>query len=216
MKILELFAGSRSFSNVAENLGYKTYSTDIVAFKKINQVSNIFNFDIEKMLLEFGKPNIIWASPPCTTFSVASVYRHWKQNKNTLTPKSKEAEIGIKIIKKTIEIIETLKPKYFYIENPRGILRKLNIINNKNFIKNTVWYCQYFDGVGINRAKPTDIWTNNINWIPKKQCKNNNKYCNHVRAPRGSKTGTQGLKNNYERSKIPNNLCKEILSVSIN
>ena len=98
MKILELFAGSRSFSNVAENLGYKTYSTDIVAFKKINQVSNIFNFDIEKMLLEFGKPNIIWASPPCTTFSVASVYRHWKKNKNTLTPKSKEAEIGIKII----------------------------------------------------------------------------------------------------------------------
>ena len=29
---------------------------------------------------------------------------------------------------------------------------------------------------------------------------------------RGSKTGTQGLKNNYERSKIPEQLCYDILT----
>ena len=38
-----------------------------------------------------------------------------------------------------------------------------------------------------------------------------NKNCHHEEAPRGSRTGTQGLKDNYERSKIPYELCKEIL-----
>jgi len=35
--------------------------------------------------------------------------------------------------------------------------------------------------------------------------------CHHEKAPRGSKTGTQGLKGNYERSIVPYELCKEIL-----
>ena len=38
MKVLELFAGSRSFSKVAEEFGYKTYTTDYEPFDKINQV----------------------------------------------------------------------------------------------------------------------------------------------------------------------------------
>ena len=33
----------------------------------------------------------------------------------------------------------------------------------------------------------------------------------HEAAPRGSRTGTQGLKNNYERSKIPYLLTREII-----
>ena len=44
-------------------------------------------------------------------------------------------------------------------------------------------------------------------------CKNGSK-C-HIAAPRGSKTGTQGLKNAYERSKLPILLCKEILNSCI-
>jgi hypothetical protein len=80
--------------------------------------------------------------------------------------------------------------------------------------KATVWYCRY----GDKRAKPTDIWSNHIyslfntkGWHPKSECFNGNKKCHHESAPRGSKTGTQGLKGNYERSKIPYELCKEIL-----
>ena len=67
--------------------------------------------------------------------------------------------------------------------------------------------------------KPTDIWSNNIydmfnltGWIPKEPCFAGNKKCHHEEAPRGSKTGTQGLKNNYERSKIPRQLCLDILT----
>ena len=89
--------------------------------------------------------------------------------------------------------------------------------DNTLFVKNpiirhTVTYCQYEMDKEPNerRMKPTDIWTNNAKWVPQPMCKNGDP-C-HISAPRGSRTGTQGLKNNYERSKIPYDLCKEILS----
>jgi len=75
----------------------------------------------------------------------------------------------------------------------------------ENLLRRTVTYCQY----GDTRMKPTDIWTNHKQWTPKPICKNGDS-C-HVSAPRGSRTGTQGLKGNMERSVVPRNLCIEIL-----
>ena len=75
------------------------------------------------------------------------------------------------------------------MENPRGVLRKLDVV--KGLPKHTVWYCTY----GDDRAKPTDIWTNDLFWTPRPVCKNGNKDCHHVPAPRGSRTGRQGRKN---------------------
>ena len=49
MKVLELFAGSRSFSKVAESYGFDTYTTDFKPFDKINQVCDIFDFDLNKV-----------------------------------------------------------------------------------------------------------------------------------------------------------------------
>ena len=48
-------------------------------------------------------------------------------------------------------------------------------------------------------------------WHPRPKCHNNNPKCHHERAPRGSKTGTQGLNGDYERSIIPLQLCEEII-----
>ena len=197
MNILELFAGSRSIGKVAENLGYNVFSSDIIQYEKINYCISILDFDTNKVPF---KPDIIWASPPCTSFSVASIGKNWYVDK---TPKSEKAKLGIKLVQKTIEIIEYYKPKFFFIENPRGMLRKM--IFMEKFDRHTITYCQY----GDNRMKPTDIWTNNKNWIPRPMCKNGDS-C-HISAPRGSKTGTQGLVNAYERSKIPKQLCYEIL-----
>lgn len=212
MKVLELFAGSRSFSKVAEELGHKTYTTDIEPFDEIDRVCDIFDFvresSIDQMLDEFGKPDIIWASPPCTTYSIAAISHHRPKNK----PLSSFAIKSDLIVKKTLEIIKELNPNKWYIENPRGLLRKQNFMIG--LPKTTVWYCTY----GDNRAKPTDIWSNNIRsllningWQPRPECFNGNKNCHHESAPRGSRTGTQGVKGNYNRSKIPNQLCLEIL-----
>jgi len=201
MKTLELFAGSRSFSKVAENYGFKTYTTDNQDFNNIDQVCDIFDFDIDKMLEEFGKPDIIWASPPCTYFSVASIGHHWNKDH---TPKTVEAELGVKIIKKTKSIIKRLAPLYYFVENPRGLLRKQEMMNWFAYRK-TVTYCSY----GDMRMKPTDVWTN-FDWKPKPMCHNGNRDCHHEPAPRGSQTGTQGLKGSYERSKIPPELFTEL------
>ena len=211
MKVLELFAGSRSFSKVAEQMGMKTFTmSDYKDFSNINYVCNILEFNVNKVPF---KPDIIWASPPCTYFSVASIGHHWNKDN---TPKTKEAVLGVKIVQKTLDIIKFLKPDFYFIENPRGKLRKLDVV--KGIPKTTICYCQY----GEDRMKPTDIWTNNLfdvfnsnGWQPRKMCFNGNKNCHHQPAPRGSKTGTQGIKGNYLRSIVPEELCKEILNSCI-
>ena len=205
MKVLELFAGSRSIGKAAEQLGMEVFSSDINNFEGINYVTDIRDFDVSKVPF---KPDVIWASPPCTYFSVASIGKHWNKDN---TPKSDNAMLGVEFVQKTIDIIKELQPTYWFIENPRGKLRKLDVINGLNDMpypyvyRHTVTYCQY----GDSRMKPTDIWTNNPYWEPRPMCKNGDK-C-HVSAPRGSQTGTQGLKGNYERSKLPEELCLEIL-----
>ena len=201
MKVLELFAGSCSFSNVAKEYGYETFTTDIKQFGQIDYVVDIFDFDIDSVPFW---PDVIWASPPCTTFSIASCGYHWNapDDQGNREPKTEAAETGLLILEQTIWLMNILQPKYFIIENPRGLMRKMGAVEYLN--RDTVTYCQY----GDNRMKPTDLW-HNLDWTPRPMCKNGMP-C-HEAAPRGSKTGTQGLKGNYERSKVPYELCKEIL-----
>lgn len=113
--------------------------------------------------------------------------------------------------KHVIELIKELNPKYYFIENPRGGLRKMQFM--KDLPRYTVTYCQYETEKPVNerRMKPTDIWTNISDPKFKPMCKNGDS-C-HAAAPRGSKTGTQGLKNNIERSKIPEALCDYIVEI---
>lgn len=204
-RILELFAGSKSIGKVGEKLGHDVFSSDIEQFGDIDYVVDILKFDYNQVPFI---PDVIWASPPCTGFSVASIGIHWGGGYRKYEPKTETARLGIALVKKTIEIIEyykTINPELiFYIENPRGVLRKLGLLDSIQY-HHTVTYCQY----GDDRMKPTDIWTNNKNWTPRKICKNGDK-C-HISAPRGSKTGTQGKKGAYERSKIPEELCREVL-----
>ena len=58
--------------------------------------------------------------------------------------------------------------------------------------------------------KPTDIWTNIPN--PNFPCCKNGDKC-HESAPRGSQTGTQGIKGSKDRSRIPNALCDYIVEL---
>ena len=205
MKVLELFAGSRSIGKACEELGHEVFSSDITPFEGIDYVTDIFDFNTDTIPFV---PDLVWASPPCQAFSVACIGRNWVKG-TPFTPKTESAELGIKIAKRTLEIIEYLQflnPNLiYYIENPRGKLRKAPFMEALPFI-HTITYCQY----GDTRMKPTDIWTNNRGWNPRKACKNGSP-C-HVSAPRGSQTGTQGLKGDYERSKVPHEVCLEVLN----
>lgn len=198
IKVLELFAGTKSIGKAAKELGYEVFSTDIEEKFNTDYTVDLLEFDINKVP---WKPDIIWASPPCTSFSIAGVRCHWTKEQE---PKTETAIIGHKLIEKTLELIDYFKPKYWYMENPRGMLRKFPVVKDLP-IRNTVTYCQY----GDQRMKPTDIWTNNELWIPRPMCKNG-QTC-HTPSPRGTNTGTTGMRNAEERSIIPHDLCLEVL-----
>lgn len=61
--------------------------------------------------------------------------------------------------------------------------------------------------------KPTDIWTNHPDPQFKPPCHYGDK-C-HEPAPRGSKTGTQGIKGKTDRSRIPDALADHIADICI-
>ena len=200
MQTVELFCGTKSFSKVAEKLGHKIFTTDI---------EPQFLPSMQRDILKLNKQDfcgldidVLWASPPCTSFSVASIGSSWCGN---YCPKRTETALCMAYVLKTLELIKELKPKYWFIENPRGVLRKMAFMDGLH--RKTLTYCQY----GDKRMKPTDIWTNLKKWRPLKMCKNGDG-C-HISAPRGSKTGTQGLSNAIDRAIIPPDLFKEIFEV---
>jgi len=202
MNILELFAGSRSIGKVGDKLGMNVFSVDWEKYEDIDLCIDVAKLKKEDVPFV---PDFVWASPDCTTYSIAAISTH----RNNTEPKSEYAkkcdttnQHFISLIKEWLEINPDM---VFFIENPRGMLRKMPWM--QEFKRHTIWYCVY----GDERAKPTDIWTNSDKWIPRPVCHNGNKECHHAPAPRGSKTGTQGRKGSYERSKIPEKLCYEVL-----
>lgn len=209
MKVLELFAGTRSIGKAFEERGHEVYSVEWdKSFDHINLYADIGELTAEKVLEEFGQPDVIWASPDCTTYSVAALSHHRRKNLETgeLMPVSDYAKVCDRINAHVMKLIDELQPKYYFVENPRGGLRKMGFIQGRP--RYTVTYCQY----GDKRMKPTDIWTNHPNPKFKPACKPGAQ-C-HVSAPRGSKTGTQGLKGSKERSRIPVELCRHIAKIS--
>lgn len=195
MRVLELFSGSGIMSNKFRETGHETVKIDVI------YGNDIFDFDYNKFRI--GYFDVIWASPPCTAFSMGSMSHHINKEADVFYPKSSLGKEGIRMVLRTWEIIMLLQPKYWFIENPKATLHKFPFMNDA--YKKELWYCRY----GEKRAKPTNIWTNAD--IGFRKCYNNNPLCDHDRAPRGSKKGTQGLKDSFQRAKLPEQLCKEIV-----
>lgn len=197
MKTIELFSGTGSFSKVATELGHQTFQTDYENIDHQDLVADVRDL----MAKDFPyQPDILWASPPCEGFSVAAIGKNWNHDH---TPKTDSARRGMELVEHTWRLIDELEPTWWFIENPRGKLRKLPLMERAP-IRHTVTYCQY----GDTRMKPTDIWTNAHWWTPRPPCKNGAP-C-HEAAPRGSKTGTQGIDGYKDRSRIPRELFIEI------
>lgn len=212
MKLLECFAGSRSFGNVADEMGYEVFSIDIEPFDGITMVADMEFVTYSDLPFI---PDVGIFMPPCTSYSIAAISHH--RSMPGYVAVSEFAKKSDRLLVNTVKLINdilSVNPNFkFYLENPVGVMRKMKVL--KNFDRATIYYCRY----GDTRMKPTDIWTNDLKslfnqngWQPRRKCWNNNKKCHHEAAPRGSSTGTQGLKNDYERSKNPTELAKEILS----
>ena len=216
MKVLELFAGTRSIGKGFERAGvsredilsieFDHQHPDIDWYRDINTVT------VDEIVEKFGVPDVVWASPPCQSFSIAAISKHRERREDGfLYPKSEFAKQSDELLKHTLDLIRELldiNPDIiWFIENPRGGMRKSSLMYPLRNGRHTVTYCQY----GDHRMKPTDIWTNHPYPQFKPMCHNGDT-C-HDRAPRGSRTGTQGLDGPIERSRIPDGFCDHIAEI---
>ena len=207
MKVLELFAGTRSIGRAFEARGNKTYSIEWDrSFPDIDLYADVLTVTAEQILRDFGRPDVIWASPDCSTYSIAAISHHRRrEDSGNLAPVSDYAKFCDRVNLHVHGPIMALSPRFWFIENPRGGMRKMEFMSG--LPRYTVTYCQY----GDTRMKPTDIWTNHPDPQFKPPCRNGDP-C-HISAPRGAKTGTQGLKGSRERAVIPEALCDHIVDI---
>lgn len=201
MRVLDLFAGLGGWSNVARERGHEVRTLD-----NDPRFGCDYTMDILRVTpATFGdwRPDIILASPPCEAFSVAAFGKNWHPG---FVPTIKAAH-ALNLVNQTRYLIEAMVPSFWVIENPRGLLRKMEVMDYLERV--TVWYCRY----GEPRAKPTDLWGGfPQSWRPQPQCHNGNP--DHNAAPRGSRTGTQGFGTYAERSLIPRALALSIIEAA--
>ena len=200
MIIYDFFAGTGSATQAFQDAGHTVIRVELDDYFEAHE-RDILNLSAVGLIAKYGRPHFIWASPPCQRFSVASIGRYWNLDK---TPKDIGTAEAIELVRRTRILIKELKPTYGYlIENPRGMLRSLDVLSD--LPRRTITYCQY----GETRMKPTDLWGEVNGWVSRPQCHNGDS-C-HEAAPRGSRTGTQGIKGAKNRSRIPYELGREIL-----
>jgi hypothetical protein len=213
MRVIELFAGTRSFSKVAEARGHLPWTTDIEDRFRCDLTADVLMIEAEDLPEGYRSGAVIWASPPCEKFSVMNIGRNWRMTGGGHLPRNDPTYQAWTVLAKTLCLIRDLRPKFFYIENPVDKMRSLPMMSEEELsaffgqpvVRRTITQCQY----GRDVQKPTDIWTNDLNWVPRPQCKRGEP-C-HESAPRGSKRGIQGKKGAEARAIMPPALCEELL-----
>jgi hypothetical protein len=145
MRCLELFAGTGSVGDVFRDAGWEVVSLDRDMPADIQ--TDILDWDYRSY--EPGFFDVIWASPPCTEYSVA---------KTIGIRKLAEAN---EVTQRTLDIIDYLRPKYWMIENPQtGYLKAQSFMQGRPY--NDVDYCRY----GMPYRKRTRIWNNLMDFHP--------------------------------------------------
>lgn len=216
INVLDLFAGSRSVANACADLPVRVFSIDIQGFPGIDLRCDVEYLQVADLPFV---PDLIWASPPCTSYSIAGV-RYHRRGAEAISPFAVKSD---RLVNRVISLCLELGSD-FVIENPRGMLRKMPFMQDLN--RRTVTYCSY----GDRRMKPTDLWSNMFSghdgkaaWITRPSCTPSNPACSHDRQSRyyavrkalgQTKQGTQGMSGAFERSKVPASLICEAVEAA--
>lgn len=207
----DLFSGTGSATKYFRNSSdWRVYEVDAVREGRIQPDVKMDVSSLEPDTMP--EPDFVWASPPCTCFSMASVRWYWNKTDDGYKPTDDDPEKRMKAVRHmslvmdTIDLIEAADPKYWFMENPRALLR--SILEEQRGItpEGTVTYCQF----GDNRMKPTDLWGRHPDGFEYRSCSNGDS-C-HESAPRGSNhSGTQNSSMDaVERAMIPDGLAKHV------
>lgn len=216
MKVLELFSGQGAISAAFKEQGHEAFRVDWS-----EKIEAELHLDVTRLslgqIIELcgGVPDIVWASPQCTTYSIAT-HRH-RTLKEGLLPKTDTAkyddEVNVILWQLIDELIEA-GTLYYFVENPRGRMRHMNFVKERP--RYTVSYCSYgrkanakgYEEFYIN--KPTDIWTNHPNPAFKALCSKENKTHVHGRSKSADK------RDYLSRGEIPKDLINHIVTICEN
>ena len=200
--VLDLFSGTGSATRAfREDATCQVVSVDMDFTRSPTYAMSIEQWYYEELpKFKPGNFPFIWASPPCKYFSIANsdLKHHWWRS----GPKSPEVFEALKNVAITLKIIEELQPQYWVLENPRGMLRTVRMMDQ--YPRRTVTYCQY----GHDAMKPTDLWGRlPPTWQPK-ICQNGDP-C-HINAASNENSATES-KSYDERIHVPYGLSRSIL-----
>lgn len=174
--LLELFSGMGNISKSWVDNGGVAYRVDWSLKVEAELHADVSKLTVEDVVkLCGGVPDVIWASPQCTTYSIAT-HRH-RTVKEGLVPKTELAlhddQVNIALWKLIDELV-ALGTKYYFVENPRGRMRHMPFVQGRP--RHTITYCSYGTKGNANGytdlyvMKPTDIWTNHPTPQFLKQC----------------------------------------------
>ena len=209
MKVLELFSGTRSVGKICDELGWDSYSVDLISDADFK--GDVMDFDYR----QFPKNtfDIVWASPPCTNYSKLQdgwLGRMRKGEIYTKEVQEREMNQDDKLVSRTLEIINYFNCLWF-IENPAGSRMKERIMM-KDLPNYIVDYCMYSDW---GYRKRTRIWTN-LKGFQAKTCDKNcgNMIGNLHKTNLGNterKQKTQGIgTSQQDRYRIPPELVRDL------
>lgn len=139
LRILELFSGTGVLSEVARSRGHQAFTVDL--FEPADLNADVLDLSASDLLDAAGwdAVDMVWASPICTGFSVASIGRSWRKEGDVYTPISDTARLSLALLNKTVELIKDLNPRTWYIENPRGMARRMRSV--ARLPRATVTFC---------------------------------------------------------------------------
>ena len=153
MIVFDFFSGTGSSTQAFKDAGHTVISFELDESFEATEHADVFNLNAADLIARYGQPDFIWASPPCTAFSVASMGHHWINGGANPMPRTEAAKVSQELVAHTLSLIKELNPsKGWLMENPRGMLRKLPVV--EAYPRRTVTYCTY----GDSRMKPTDLW----------------------------------------------------------
>jgi len=148
--LLELFAGTKSVGKVFEAAGWRVTSVDLEARFSPTLCMNVLDLQPEDI---DGQVDLIWASPPCTMYSLART-----------TGGPRDLEGSDRMVQKVLDLVAEFQCPWF-MENPQsGYLKGRDVVAGIPY--RVVDYCKYHDDRFPHTArKRTAIWTN-TDWQP--------------------------------------------------
>ena len=199
MRVLELCAGSKSFTKVCQSLGWECTTVDVNPRCEPDILADVRNLHFKE-----GEFDVIWASPPCEHYSIAK------------TRGVRNLPLYDSIAEACLRIIGEVRPLAWIVENPMGLLRHRPFMSGLR--KWTVDYCMF----GAPYRKRTDLFLSDSLEFPSdvlcdKTCGQVDKKGRHVNicqnGPSSRKPGATYTGQLDSRHSVPPALCFTIFTL---